>query len=678
MAESKRTFQSARMDKDIDDRILPSGTYRDALNVSVDFSEDANVGALENLKGNELIANQDITGLSAATNPNAEVIGSVAHPEENKIYYFVSGDNSDGIFEYDISTGNVSTIIIDSSSAPLTPAQLNFTFTDSLSQASVALNGGITVIASFGEIESLTEDFNTTVPTSTTRSISVRVRVPSGYSNSGDYVYGFLTATQQAVSQPTANSINIFEPTELTATSVTLNAAYTQDAPSLTDIGFYYAANTGGSSSASVYSNKFVIQDLVGNSANVSSGSPLWTDPFDTVEPGDVTVIDGNSAIIDSSNYTYERHYGPQPSTIKFENSYLAILPITIAQTSSLTTLSDALVASEVVSNGTQVSLSTITSPFSTNITGLASSTEHVAVSYVTNAQGTTYSDVLTFKTEAAPAYTYNVLPDDRIFIFPTADDDQYGANLYPGYREFEKGGGDFYFAAVASKASGLYSDYGDLSSGVTWSNSGVNFTYNNTEGSNFGKTDSVNVSTASAGVYTITAAKSGFTSGTTQIVVGSPAGTRYKSTFALNFAKTGTGTVPFVAAFDHDSATGLHWNHAPQTPLAEFSIGPFNQSQEGVVMIPLSTDNTVLFGALGGTRSQFNGGVFDPESLDISITGKVEGTDYEYYIATEAMSIWGVSGIGPVPAVIIEADPYVLNGGVANATHTLNITYNY
>ena len=94
MAESKRTFQSAKMDKDIDDRILPAGTYRDALNVSVDFSEDANVGALENLKGNELLANQNILGLSAASNPNAEVIGSIAHPEENKIYYFVTGDNT--------------------------------------------------------------------------------------------------------------------------------------------------------------------------------------------------------------------------------------------------------------------------------------------------------------------------------------------------------------------------------------------------------------------------------------------------------------------------------------------------------------------------------------------------------------------------------------------------------
>ena len=53
MAESKRTFQAARMNKDIEEKILKPGEYRDALNVSVDFSEDGNIGAIENLKGND-------------------------------------------------------------------------------------------------------------------------------------------------------------------------------------------------------------------------------------------------------------------------------------------------------------------------------------------------------------------------------------------------------------------------------------------------------------------------------------------------------------------------------------------------------------------------------------------------------------------------------------------------
>jgi len=274
---------------------------------------------------------------------------------------------------------------------------------------------------------------------------------------------------------------------------------------------------------------------------------------------------------------------------------------------------------------------------------------------------------------EQTPAPLYNALPNNRIFIFPTAGESFEKGGIYPGYREFEKPDGGFYFAAVASKSSGLFADYSDLTTGVTFSATGpATLTFNDTA-YNFAKTNAVNTSTATTGVYTVTASAAGLTSGTTQIVKGTPAGTRYKSTFTLNFAKTGTGVVPFVAAFDHVDDTGLHWNAAPAES-AIFSIGPFEQSQKGVIMVPLSTDNTVDYS--GSTTAQFNGGVFDPINLDVSITGKTEGVDYDYYIATEAMSIWG--SIGPVPAVIIEADPYVLNGGSSSATHTLNITYNY
>ncbi len=35
--KAKRTFQSAKMDRDADERILRPGEYRDALNISVDF-----------------------------------------------------------------------------------------------------------------------------------------------------------------------------------------------------------------------------------------------------------------------------------------------------------------------------------------------------------------------------------------------------------------------------------------------------------------------------------------------------------------------------------------------------------------------------------------------------------------------------------------------------------------
>ena len=47
--EIKNTFLKAKMNKDLDDRIIPNGEYRDALNVSVGKSEADNVGSLENM-----------------------------------------------------------------------------------------------------------------------------------------------------------------------------------------------------------------------------------------------------------------------------------------------------------------------------------------------------------------------------------------------------------------------------------------------------------------------------------------------------------------------------------------------------------------------------------------------------------------------------------------------------
>ena len=49
MAENRVTFIKSKMNKDLDDRIVPAGEYRDAQNVSVSRSEDADVGALENV-----------------------------------------------------------------------------------------------------------------------------------------------------------------------------------------------------------------------------------------------------------------------------------------------------------------------------------------------------------------------------------------------------------------------------------------------------------------------------------------------------------------------------------------------------------------------------------------------------------------------------------------------------
>ena len=59
MAESKRIFNAGKMNRDLDDRLVQPGEYRDALNINIGRSEGSDVGAVENLKGNELLPGQD-------------------------------------------------------------------------------------------------------------------------------------------------------------------------------------------------------------------------------------------------------------------------------------------------------------------------------------------------------------------------------------------------------------------------------------------------------------------------------------------------------------------------------------------------------------------------------------------------------------------------------------------
>ena len=54
MPENKNSFIKSKMNKDLDDRLVPAGEYRHAQNVAVAKSEGQDVGALENILGNNL------------------------------------------------------------------------------------------------------------------------------------------------------------------------------------------------------------------------------------------------------------------------------------------------------------------------------------------------------------------------------------------------------------------------------------------------------------------------------------------------------------------------------------------------------------------------------------------------------------------------------------------------
>ena len=108
MPEMKNSFQKGRMNKDLDERMVPSGEYRDALNVEVTTSEGSDVGTLQNVKSNRLISFLDPQGLN-----NQRCIGSIVDHPNDKIYWMVSGDNKDMIVEYDYVSEDVIPVCVD-------------------------------------------------------------------------------------------------------------------------------------------------------------------------------------------------------------------------------------------------------------------------------------------------------------------------------------------------------------------------------------------------------------------------------------------------------------------------------------------------------------------------------------------------------------------------------------
>jgi hypothetical protein len=48
MPEIKHLFNAGRMNKDLDERLIPNGEYRDALNIQLASTDGNDVGAIQN------------------------------------------------------------------------------------------------------------------------------------------------------------------------------------------------------------------------------------------------------------------------------------------------------------------------------------------------------------------------------------------------------------------------------------------------------------------------------------------------------------------------------------------------------------------------------------------------------------------------------------------------------
>ena len=112
MPEIKKQFTKGKMNKDLDERLVPNGEYRDAMNIQVATSEDGDVGTVENILGNDKI--DIITKFGSFIFPtSARVVGSVADEKVDTLYWFVWTPEIDYILSYNRNSTTPEFVFVD-------------------------------------------------------------------------------------------------------------------------------------------------------------------------------------------------------------------------------------------------------------------------------------------------------------------------------------------------------------------------------------------------------------------------------------------------------------------------------------------------------------------------------------------------------------------------------------
>tara|TARA_R110002012_G_scaffold25489_3_gene84380 strand:- start:6300 stop:13352 length:7053 start_codon:yes stop_codon:yes gene_type:complete len=107
MAEITNNFLQGKMNKDLDERIIPKGQYREAMNVQISTSEGSDVGSVQNIRGTKAISS------IASINSTAVCVGSIEDTLTNHIYYFVRCSDRDFIAKYDVANDYSSMLVVD-------------------------------------------------------------------------------------------------------------------------------------------------------------------------------------------------------------------------------------------------------------------------------------------------------------------------------------------------------------------------------------------------------------------------------------------------------------------------------------------------------------------------------------------------------------------------------------
>ena len=125
MPEIKHTFTAGKMDKDLDERLVRNGEYRDAMNVQVrttsgDSDGVGDAGVVQNIQGNSQVGTSMGDDLVAGfLDADFVCIGSITDEKSDNAYFLFTNAHStasikiDTIVQQNIITGQTTPVVVD-------------------------------------------------------------------------------------------------------------------------------------------------------------------------------------------------------------------------------------------------------------------------------------------------------------------------------------------------------------------------------------------------------------------------------------------------------------------------------------------------------------------------------------------------------------------------------------
>ena len=133
MANITRNFIKGRMNKSVDERLIPDGEYVDAINVRMGSTEGSEIGVIENTKGNLLLAELRYNDIELV---GARCIGAFEDGANETIYWFITSSTEplttsptgkvDMIASYDTKTSIITYHVISVRDGVTNNTTLNF------------------------------------------------------------------------------------------------------------------------------------------------------------------------------------------------------------------------------------------------------------------------------------------------------------------------------------------------------------------------------------------------------------------------------------------------------------------------------------------------------------------------------------------------------------------------